>query len=169
MCQQFVLTRPKPPTTLIAVRLEERLTSVKEASRGMLALLLTMVLCTGVGGQQTATLAAKAPSNDVVLTENDNGRDIDLTTNNTLIVKLSSNPSTGYAWSVAGDPAPLKLQKSTFRKSKAKNGMVGASGTAVFQLTASSAGMTNLTLVYRRSWEYNVPPMKTFSVRVNVR
>ena len=29
--------------------------------------------------------------------------------------------------------------------------------------------MATLTLVYRRSWEYNVPPIKTFTVRVNVR
>ncbi len=142
---------------------------MKKVPLRMLALLLTALLCTSVSAQQTASLQSKAPSTDVILTESDNGRDIDLSTSNTLIVKLSSNPSTGYAWSVAGDPAPLKLQKSTFRKSKAKNGMVGASGTAVFQLTASSAGMTNLTLVYRRSWEYNVPPMKTFTVRVNVR
>jgi inhibitor of cysteine peptidase len=141
---------------------------VTTRSLPVLALLQIAIFCSVATGQHTAS-AAKPSSSEVILTESDNGRDVDLTTGTTLIVKLGSSPSTGYAWSVAGDPAPLKLQKSSFHKAKAKNGMVGAAGTAVFQLAASSAGMTNLTLVYRRSWEYNVPPMKTFTVRVNVR
>ena len=40
---------------------------------------------------------------------------------------------------------------------------------SVFQLSANSAGLATLTFVYRRSWEYNVPPAKTFAIRVNVR
>jgi inhibitor of cysteine peptidase len=111
--------------------------------------------------------AKAAPA--TTLTEQDNGRDIDFTAGDMLIVRLPSNPSTGYGWTVAGEPAPLKLQKSTFHK-KASNGKaVGATGTSVFQLTATSSGIANLTLVYRRSWEYNSPPLKTFAVRVNVR
>lgn len=105
----------------------------------------------------------------MVLSESDNGRDIDLTTSGALVVKLPSNPSTGYNWTVVGDPAPLKLQKSSFVHSKSKSGVVGSSGTAIFRLSASSAGLATLTLVYRRSWEYNVAPMKTFTVRVDVR
>ena len=111
----------------------------------------------------------KGSPSDVVLTEGDNGKDIDLTTGTMLVIKLPSNPSTGYNWSVSGDPAPLKLQKTSFVKGKSKNGAVGASGTSVFRLNASSAGLANLNLVYRRSWEYNVAPMKTFNVRVDIR
>jgi inhibitor of cysteine peptidase len=99
----------------------------------------------------------------------DNGKDIDLTTGSMLLVDLPGNPSTGYSWSVAGDPAPLKLQKASFHKGKTHSNAVGAAGTAVFRFSASTSGLANLTLVYRRSWEYNVPPMKTFSVRVDVR
>jgi predicted secreted protein len=47
--------------------------------------------------------------------------------------------------------------------------MAGAPQMSVFQFSAASAGLANLTLVYRRSWEYNTTPAKTFSVRVNVR
>lgn len=121
----------------------------------------------------TASFAQQAPSapntSNVVLTEQDNGSDIDLTIGATLVVKLPSNPSTGYNWTVAGEPSPLKLQKASFHKAKTKANSVGASGTAVFQLSASASGMATLTLVYRRSWEYNVPPIKTFTVRVDVR
>jgi inhibitor of cysteine peptidase len=128
-----------------------------------------LLACSCVVAQQAAaTSPAKAPS-QVVLTDRDNGTDVDLAPNTRLLVKLPSNASTGYSWTVVGDPSPLKLQKASFQNGKTKSGAVGASGTAVFQLNASSAGMATLTFVYRRSWEYNVPPMKTFSIRVNVR
>jgi inhibitor of cysteine peptidase len=129
---------------------------------------LLIFACGSLAAQQAAsTSPAKAAA--VVLTDRDNGTDIDLAPETPLTVKLASNPSTGYAWTIAGDPAPLKLQKASFQKGKTKAGAVGASGIAVFHLHASSAGMATLTLVYRRSWEYNLPPMRTFSVRVNVR
>ncbi len=121
-------------------------------------------------GQQAASVPRAQPSSpNVVLTEQDNGKDIDFTIGSILLVKLPSNPSTGYNWTIAGEPSPLKLQKTSFRKGKTKDNAVGASGTAVFQLGASSPGMATLTLLYRRSWEYNAPPIKTFAVRVDVR
>jgi inhibitor of cysteine peptidase len=131
--------------------------------------LLTVAACINMAAQQSATSAPSKTPSGVVLTERDNGTEVELAPNTALTVKLTSNPSAGYAWSVVGDPSPLKLQKASFRKGTTRSGAVGAPGTAVFQLNASSAGMATLTMVYRRSWEYNVPPMKTFSVRVNVR
>lgn len=138
--------------------------------RPSLVLLLTMTVCIASLGQQSASASkTQTFSPNVVLTEQDNGKDIDLTIGGALIVKLPSNPSTGYGWTVVGEPSPLKLQKTSFRKGKTKDNAVGASGTAIFQLSANASGMTTLTLVYRRSWEYNVPPIRTFVVRVDVR
>ncbi len=119
--------------------------------------------------QGSSTTKAKASSPDVTLIERDNGADADLTIGSALIVKLPANPSTGYSWAVVGEPSPLKLQKSAFHHGTGKSNAVGASGTSVFHFSASSAGMATLTMVYRRSWEYNVAPIKTFTVRVNVR
>jgi predicted secreted protein len=113
-----------------------------------------------------ATMAAPAPASIVTITDADNGRDIELTTGQTLEVKLKSIAGTGYAWTLSGDPAPLKLTKTSTQRSKKTP---GAAQTSVFQLSANSAGLANVTFVYRRSWEYNIPPAKTFSVRVNVR
>ena len=131
-------------------------------------------LSTGITASALAAAPSGLESNTssstvTVLTDQDNGKDIDLTIGSTLLVKLKSNPSTGYNWTVVGEPSPLKLQKTSFRKGTTKGTSVGASGTAIFQLNASSAGLATLTLVYRRSWEYNVPPIKTFAVRVDVR
>jgi len=123
------------------------------------------------GALQTSasTAPANASSPTVTLTDQDNGKDVDLTTGATLIVKLKSNPSTGYAWTVSGDPSPLRLEKTTYVKNSKSSKAVGAPGTQVLRFGVSSSGMATLTVVYRRSWEYNVPPAKTFSVRVNVR
>jgi inhibitor of cysteine peptidase len=131
--------------------------------------LLIVAMCASATALQTPDASHPKAVPTVVLSERDSGTDIDLTSNALLIVKLNSNPSTGYSWTVTGDPSPLKLQKTSFRKNTNKSGIMGASGTATFQLSANSSGIATLTLVYRRSWEYNMPPMKTFTVRVNVR
>jgi inhibitor of cysteine peptidase len=130
-------------------------------------------LLTGARGQAsqaaTSSPAAGNMSSNVTVTDQDNGKDIDLTTGSVLIVKLQSNPSTGYAWTVAGDPSPLRLEKSSYVKNTKASKAVGASGTQVLRLNANSGGMATLTVVYRRSWEYNILPVKTFSLRVNIR
>jgi inhibitor of cysteine peptidase len=120
--------------------------------------------------QQSAasSASAKTAASMVTVTDQDNGKDIELASSQTLIVKLASTPSTGYKWTVEGDPSPLKLQKQIYRKS-AKSSAMGAAGMEIFQFSAGSSGIANLHLNYHRSWEYNVPPVKTFAVRVNVR
>jgi inhibitor of cysteine peptidase len=132
---------------------------------------LAFATCIAARALQTGASGhtAKASSPAVTITEQDNGKDVDLSSGETLIVKLTGNPSTGYGWTVAGDPAPLKLQKTSFVKNSKSSQNVGAPGTQVLRFSASSAGMATLTVVYRRSWEYNLSPMKTFSLRVNVR
>jgi len=119
---------------------------------------------------QTASsgTSAKAAASVVTVTDQDNGKDIDLPSGQTMVVKLASNPSTGYKWTVEGDPAPLKLEKQSYRKST-KSSAMGAPGVQIFQFRAGSSGIANLKLNYHRSWEYNQPPAKTFSLRVNVR
>ncbi len=136
-----------------------------------ISIFLLIVGCAWIVAQQaqSPSTKTKAATPAVTLTEADNGKDIDLTAGTTLIVKLASNPSTGYKWTLVGEPSPLKLQKTSFRQSTSKPGVAGAPGIDVFQLSTNSAGMATLTLVYRRSWEYNVPPVKTFTVRVDVR
>jgi len=136
----------------------------------ILTILLGVLLSAGIAvAGQAAGSSAKPQSarSPVTITDQDNSTNVDLTTGELLVVKLPSNPSTGYDWSVSGDPAPLKLTKHSHLRST--SGAVGAPQTAVFEFRAASAGVVHLTLLYRRSWEYNVPPVKTFTVTVEVR
>jgi predicted secreted protein len=139
-------------------------------SRFTARIFITVVLAlSGVtaSAQAKAQKPAAEPAKIVNVTEADNGKDVDMSSGQTLQVKLPSIAGTGYAWTVNGDPTPLKLTKqSTQRKKSAKP---GAAQVSVLQFSASSPGIATLTMVYRRSWEYNVPPAKKFEVKVNVR
>ena len=138
----------------------------------MLALALAVLaICRPAEGQHSSASgkSTKTSSSVITVTDRSNGKDIDLTSGQTLVVKLGSNRSAGYGWTVLGDPAPLKLEKTSYHNNTKSSEVVGAPGVQVFQFIASGAGIANLTLAYRRSWEYNVPPVKTFTLRVNVR
>ncbi len=131
-----------------------------------LALVAILCFATAVAAQAAQPppgSSTKSAIPAVTLTDRDNGTDVDLTSGGTLIVKLPSNPSTGYSWAVAGDPSPLKLHRTSFVQKSHSGQMVGSSGTQVLRFGANSVGMGNLTVIYRRSWEYNVPPLKTFT------
>jgi inhibitor of cysteine peptidase len=111
----------------------------------------------------------KGASSVVTITDQDNGKDIDFPAGDTLVVRLKSNPSTGYSWAIKGDALPLRLVKSSTEKNGQTSHGVGAPVTQEFRLTAVSAGMASLTLEYRRPWEYTAGPAKTFNVKVNAR
>ncbi|MGA3316152.1 MAG: protease inhibitor I42 family protein [Candidatus Korobacteraceae bacterium] len=115
------------------------------------------------GAQQKSTPSA------IAITDQDNGKDIDLPAGDTLVLRLKSNPSTGYGWAIKGDPSPLRLVKSSTQENGQTSHAIGALVTQEFRLAAVSAGMASLTLQCRRPWEHNVTPVKTFHVRVNAR
>ncbi|MGA3053434.1 MAG: protease inhibitor I42 family protein [Candidatus Korobacteraceae bacterium] len=119
--------------------------------------------------QQSPGAQQKSTPSPIVITDADNGKDVDLPAGDTLVLRLESNPSTGYSWAIKGDPSPLRLVKSSTKKNGQNSHVVGAPVTQEFRLTAVSAGMVSLTLEYRRPWESNVAPAKTFQVRVNAR
>ena len=118
---------------------------------------------------QSPGAAQKKASPLVVVTDQDNGKDIDLPTGDTLVLRLKSNPSTGYTWTIKRGPSILRLVKTSTKKSGQTGHVVGGPVIQEFRLTAVSAGMASLTLEYRRPWEYTAGPAKTFGVRVNAR
>jgi inhibitor of cysteine peptidase len=132
-------------------------------------LCLWIAMIAGASQTPPSASSTEASSPTVTLGDQDNGKDVDLTTGGTLVVKLKSNPSTGYGWTVSGDASPLRLVKTAYVKNSPSAKVVGAPGMQVLRFSAASSGMATLTVVYRRSWEYNMPPAKTFRVRVNVR
>ena len=100
------------------------------------------------------------------LNETNSGSNITLRTGGTFTVSLEGNPTTGYAWEVVEcDEQVLKLTGEDYVSSSDK---IGAGGIKMFTLTAANPGTTALKLVYRRSWEKDVEPLRTFVANVRV-
>ena len=85
-----------------------------------------------------------------------------------LVVRLPSNPSTGYLWTytVVGDDV-LHLD-SVSGVTAAPSGMAGAPGDTLWSFRARGKGIAELNYVYARPWEKNAAPAKTFRLTVVV-
>lgn len=108
---------------------------------------------------------------EVQLTQADSGKTVSLARGGTLIVALTSNPSTGYAWSVVSpEPKNLELDgQPEFVPPGSTSPVVGAAGTQVFTFKAVATGKSTLRMEYRRSFEPNEPAQGTFTVEVEVK
>lgn len=95
-----------------------------------------------------------------------NGTTIRLHAADTLVVRLPGNPTTGYRWSASRVPQALRLRTSTYVPALPKR--LGQGGTFVFRF-AVRPGSGTLRLIYRRPWETNKAPLRTFSLTVQAR
>jgi inhibitor of cysteine peptidase len=103
-----------------------------------------------------------------ILSEADNGTDVNVAKGSTLVIRLAANPSTGYSWQLGGDPKPLSLDSTKFVSAKSDQRRAGSPEVQVMQFQAKDSGTASLVLEYRRPWEKNVAPAKTFKVQVTV-
>lgn len=123
----------------------------------LMALLLALALFSGCG------------SRDHLVTASDNGSEIRLKTGETMVIRLESNPTTGYSWQVLEiDNSVLEQDgDSEFKTAPGNEGSVGAGGEETIRFKALGPGKITLTLGYMRPWE-DLPPLQTFSIQVVV-
>lgn len=135
------------------------------------AIAFLVTSCGGTGTVATPTSATSSAPAEVQLMDADNGRSIEVAHGGTVIVALTSNPSTGYAWAVDPSPGPQlkQLGDATYVPAGSTLPVVGAGGTEKFTFSAASPGTVTLHLIYRRSFEPGVAPIRTFEVSVTVR
>jgi predicted secreted protein len=99
-----------------------------------------------------------------ILEEPDNGSDIFLAQGDAIQVRLNSNPSTGYAWTVASN-APSVLQPAGEPKFEpADKPKPGAAGTQTFSFRVVGGGGVFLELVYARPSEKDTPPARRWGI-----
>ena len=96
----------------------------------------------------------------VTITGTDSGRVVNLKTGDTLVVRLDSNPSTGYSWNASKGKADVLLEKNKVFERGAQESTPGAGGTDVWMFEAVKEGKQKLTFTYRRPWE-KAPAAKT--------
>jgi inhibitor of cysteine peptidase len=138
-------------------------------SARIILMVLAAITFIGCSANQKVVASPSDSRSAITVTEQDDGKSIELAKGQTLFVRLASNWTTGYQWMPQGDPGPLELLKSDVARDALGEKVVGVGGTQVLQYAAKSAGKAVLKLEYRRSWEKDVAAAKSFAVTVVVK
>jgi len=113
-------------------------------------------------------LYASGAQKVIAVSEQEQGSTITLARGAVLEVRLDSVPGTGYRWDTAvQEPSPLRLIEMR-DVPLADNKRVGGQQIQLFRFEATRAGEVMLKLRYRRPWERDKPPVKTWSLTVIV-
>jgi inhibitor of cysteine peptidase len=89
-------------------------------------------------------------------------------------VKITSNPSTGYGWAVQKitDESVVKFkgikEDEDDEEETTERPLMGAPTYDTFIFEALKPGNATVTLIYRRPWEKDVPPIKTHKIHIAV-
>jgi inhibitor of cysteine peptidase len=102
----------------------------------------------------------------VVATEQNDGEKILLAKDAQLVVKLPSQPGTGYGWRVGESGLLRALGKAEIETPS--EGVPGQKERQVFRFRAQASGSSFLELQYVREWEANAKPAKTFRLQVEI-
>jgi predicted secreted protein len=137
----------------------------------ILAFALAATACTTapVAPSAPATSAAPAASEKSDLDNAPDGTSITMKRGGELMVKLDTNLTTGYQWTMgpaATGPVLSPIGSPIYVNKGNEPRFVGAGGINVFRFKAEQAGQVTMQFDHKRSWETNVAPAK--SVRYTV-
>ena len=108
--------------------------------------------------------------NTMTITEKDNGSTFELRTGDILTLKLESIPGTGYSWYIEkNDNKLMELMGEHTHEVPKGTTVVGGMEYEVFRLRALASGTNRLELSYKRIWEKEKKPLRTFLIRVRVK
>jgi inhibitor of cysteine peptidase len=106
------------------------------------------------------------PPSEIVVTAVDDGREIELGEGQVLVVRLEAHPSTGYGWRVAESALEGIVSLVSEIEFEPDSDLLCAPGTQILRFQAQREGQSTLRLEYRRPWEAEVAPTKTFHLQV---
>ncbi len=106
---------------------------------------------------------------NLTVTEKDNGSRFELNRGNVLTLRLESNPSTGYSWQIAeNDGKVMELMGEPTYETPERKLIVGGIEYRIYRFKALTRGTNVLELQYRRIWEKEKEPLKTFRITVKI-
>jgi inhibitor of cysteine peptidase len=111
----------------------------------------------------------KPPPEPVTVSAAQSGTKVELASGQDLVVRLPSNPTTGYRWIyVEPKDAVLRVNgPSTYEAQTA--GAAGAGGTEIWKLAPLKQGQQQVRFEYRRPWEQDVAPSQVATYAVTVK
>jgi predicted secreted protein len=92
-----------------------------------------------------------------------------LKANSRFSILLPSNITTGYSWNLVSPGKSQNVENTGHLYVPPTVSSPGAGGEERWSFQASQAGTTTLQFAYRRPWEKNTPPIKTYSLTIHVR
>ncbi|MFN5745946.1 MAG: protease inhibitor I42 family protein [Methylococcaceae bacterium] len=121
---------------------------------------------------QACAVPLRSGADNVIVTADNSGARIELKRPQLLSVRLPSNPSTGFTWSLVDiNPDVLKLKGdgARFEPDRSGAGLLGAGGTEVWEFKPVAEGDTVVRFEYRRPWEHGIEPIQTAMYTVRIR
>ena len=93
-----------------------------------------------------------------------------LHTGQQLILRMPSNPTTGFRWLVRDSAANVLQSLGPEVYSNPEDaGLVGSAGVSTWRFEAIQAGEGRLHLTYERPWEVGVVPAQRFDCQIRVK
>ena len=111
----------------------------------------------GTDGEKTVTLTVKEKATELKLTKGD-----------TFELKLQMQGGTGYTWQIAKDDQKILKSKGEPTTETMGEAKPGGPQLRVFRFQAVAAGTCELELHYRRPFEKDKPPEKTYKLTLQV-
>ena len=137
---------------------------------GTLAVALVLAAAVVVALVALAACGASdaAPAEPAVYTDADNGRTVTAAVGDVITVRLSENPSTGYAWKATYSEGLESLDDESVTQSSSPD-VVGAAGVRVLTVEVAANGSQSIEAVYERPWEAGMTePAQVFSLTIEV-
>lgn len=132
----------------------------------ILCLVMALSLLGGLHFRGSQSAAAPPPPGEITVNETHNGQQVQVGNKDILVIRLESNPSTGYSWQVEGmDSNVLRKLEGIGPEFESSSDLLGAPATQVLRFAGVSEGQTTLNLAYRRPWQA-ATTAQTFSVDV---
>jgi len=101
----------------------------------------------------------------LALTEADAGKTVDVTAGDIVEIRLPESTTTGYQWKLEAITTPVCEMMTEERQAPNKI-IPGAPGAHVWRLKIARAGECKIEIGYRRVWEIDVPPTRTFKLEL---
>jgi inhibitor of cysteine peptidase len=110
-------------------------------------------------------LASKAATK--VVSDADKGATVRIGVHDRLVLRLDSNPTTGYEWKLHPNSTPL-LDETSHSQTQATEPGVGRPIVEIFRFKPTGKGTGVLVLHYLRSWEQPDPNDQQFELNVTI-
>lgn len=146
--------------------------------KSVLALFALSALLSAAPGRaekQISTLEDVVPGRELLVLDEDNGGSVKLAPNDTLVVRLRANPSTGTTWYMVLSPGSLvELTGHSYTPDPHPPGSVGSGGYEEFRFRPTRAAASRsymmrewLRMLNLRSWEPGVKDGTLWEIEIN--